>query len=153
MGAPAYSRSRDRRRETTASRSASVASRTTMSAARVVAVSSSTRVAVTCDLPETREVLTGAPSRFWHGPGIPSTIAPRNAFARHECLEHELARRDGLRGVVLRGEPNAMDQRREVGNDLEPLEHGCHLRVVGHLQRASLVDPDDDFVDVRPACP
>src|SRR5260370_41616896 len=119
-----------------------------MSAAGVVAVSSQTRVAVTCDLPETGEVLTGAPSRFWHGPGIPSTIAPRNAFARHECLEHELARRDGLRGVVLRSEPNAMDQRRQVGNDLDSLEHGWHLRVVGHLQRASLVQPHHAFVAV-----
>src|SRR5687767_842298 len=108
MGCSRYSSSNAMRSATTVSRSADVARRT---------------VTVT-PLPHlAAEQIVGPASRLGRGASILPGFAARDALARHERFEHQLARRHGLRRVIVGGETDAMHDAQQSGHDLEPAIH------------------------------
>src|SRR5213593_3984751 len=84
-------------------------------------------------------------------PHVAELLAARDPLLGHEPFEHELARRDHRRGILLAREPHLIDQREQTGDNGEAFEERLGALVGRDLEGAALIEPVDDVVHVGAA--
>src|SRR3954470_13038606 len=109
-------------------------------------VASPTSVSITSAAAE--EILIRPATRLRVRASVPPAVRSRDALARDQTLQHQLASGDRHRGVALRSEPDVLDDVGQTGKDGQRLEHGLGAGVGLELERSALVEPHHDVIDV-----
>src|SRR5213083_2792535 len=84
-------------------------------------------------------------------PHVAELFAARDALLGDEPFEHQLTGRHHRGGIFLAREPDLIDQVEQAGNDAEALQQRLGTLVRRDLERAALIEPVDDIVDVGAA--